>query len=57
MFDVVKRLQYIKGMETLKQADWKSLLVIIALIAPMLFGLKLLETKAAKYSKVWNGSK
>lgn len=57
MLDIVKRLQYIKVMNILKQADWKSLIIIIFLIAPMLFGLKLLEKKSIKYSKVWNGAK
>lgn len=41
----------------LKQADWKSLIAVICLIVPVLFGLKLLETKAVKYAKVWNGEK
>lgn len=55
MLDVAKRLQYIKCMNILKQADWKSLVAILCFIVPALFGLKLLETKAVKYSKVWNG--
>ena len=57
MLDVAKRLQYIKSMDIFKQADWKSLVAIICLVVPVLFGLKLMETKSVKYSKIWNGGK
>lgn len=54
MLDVAKRLQYIKCMDILKKADWKSLIAIMCLVIPVLFGLKLLEIKSVKYSNVWN---
>lgn len=57
MLDIVKRLQYKMAMDILKQADWKSLIMIIALICPLLFGLKLLEKKSIQYSKIYNGAK
>lgn len=57
MLDVAKRLQYKRCMNILKQADWKSLVAVLCIVFPLLLGLKLLETKSIKYSKVWNGAK